>query len=613
MVLAVAYCPGCSASTLLLANRFVLMNDYDWLVLFGTIGLIVGYGSWKTRGSRSMETYLRGDGKLKWWMIGISIMATQASAITFLSTPGQAIEDGMRFLQFYLGLPIAMIIISVTFVPIYYKLNVLTAYEYLESRFDLKTRAFTALLFLILRGLSAGITIFAPSLVLSTVLNWRIEYTTLLIGMMVIIYSVSGGSRAVSLTQRLQLSVVMGGMVLAGIMAYLLLPEGISFGNTVALAGELGKFNMINVLPADVEKLLPEGVTSVDQLSFFQKVDLVLKDRFNIWSGLLASVFLFLSYFGTDQSQVGRYLGGKNLTESRLGLMFNGLLKIPMQFVILFIGVLVFVFYLFNQPPVFHNQVLLGRAMETSGKAELLQLQEEYDQIYQRKQKAVAALIRSIQTEAKDSIKAYRANVLNLQDDEKALREAVKAKIKQVIPLAKTQDRDYIFLNFVLNNLPHGVIGLLLAVMFLAAMSSMAGELSALSSTSAVDVYRRLLVREATPKHYLNASRGFTVLWAMLAMGFAMLAGFSENLIQFVNIIGSLFYGTILGVFITAFYLKRVRGTAVFWAAVLAEGVVLYCYFYTDLAFLLYNIIGCAVVVIAATAFQYLIGKPVNA
>lgn len=613
MVLAVAYCPGCSASTLLLANRFVLMNDYDWLVLFGTIGLIVGYGSWKTRGSRSMETYLRGDGKLKWWMIGISIMATQASAITFLSTPGQAIEDGMRFLQFYLGLPIAMIIISVTFVPIYYKLNVLTAYEYLESRFDLKTRAFTALLFLILRGLSAGITIFAPSLVLSTVLNWRIEYTTLLIGMMVIIYSVSGGSRAVSLTQRLQLSVVMGGMVLAGIMAYLLLPQGISFGNTVALAGELGKFNMINVLPADVEKLLPEGVTSVDQLSFFQKVDLVLKDRFNIWSGLLASVFLFLSYFGTDQSQVGRYLGGKNLTESRLGLMFNGLLKIPMQFVILFIGVLVFVFYLFNQPPVFHNQVLLGRAMETSGKAELLQLQEEYDQIYQRKQKAVAALIRSIQTEAKDSIKAYRANVLNLQDDEKALREAVKAKIKQVIPLAKTQDRDYIFLNFVLNNLPHGVIGLLLAVMFLAAMSSMAGELSALSSTSAVDVYRRLLVREATPKHYLNASRGFTVLWAMLAMGFAMLAGFSENLIQFVNIIGSLFYGTILGVFITAFYLKRVRGTAVFWAAVLAEGVVLYCYFYTDLAFLLYNIIGCAVVVIAATAFQYLIGKPVNA
>jgi Na+/proline symporter len=613
LVLVIACRTGSSTCVLLLANRFVLMNHYDWLVLFGTVSIIVGYGSWKTRGSRSMETYLRGDGKLKWWMIGISIMATQASAITFLSTPGQAIEDGMRFLQFYLGLPFAMIIISVTFVPMFYKLNVLTAYEYLESRFDLKTRAFTALLFLMLRGLSAGITIFAPSLVLSTVLNWRIEYTTLLIGIMVIIYSVTGGSRAVSLTQRLQLSVVMGGMVLAGIIAYRLLPGNISFGDTVAVAGELGKFNMINMLPADAEKLLPEGITSVDQLSFFQKVDLVLKDRFNIWSGMLASVFLFLSYFGTDQSQVGRYLGGKNLTESRLGLMFNGLLKIPMQFIILFIGVLVFVFYLFNQPPVFHNRVLLNRAMETTGRTELLQLQEEYNQVYQRKQKAVAALLRSIQAEAKDSVKVYRATVLRLQDEERAVREAVKAKIKQVIPSAKTQDRDYIFLNFVLGNLPHGVIGLLLAVMFLAAMSSMAGELSALSSTTAVDLYRRLLVREATPKHYLNASRSFTVLWAVLAMVFAMLAGFSENLIQFVNIIGSLFYGTILGVFITAFYMKRVQGTAVFWAAVAAEGVVLYCYFFTDLAFLLYNIIGCVVVVLASAGFQYLAGKPVKA
>lgn len=588
------------------------MNSIDWLVLFGTIALIVAYGSWKTQGSKSMETYLRGDGKLKWWMIGISIMATQASAITFLSTPGQAIEDGMRFLQFYLGLPIAMIIISVTFVPIYYKLNVLTAYEYLETRFDLKTRSLTALLFLVLRGLSAGITIFAPSLVLSTVLNWRIEYTTLLIGVMVIIYSVTGGSKAVSLTQRMQLSVVMGGMVLAGIIAYSLLPSTLSFSETMSVAGELGKFNMINVLPAGVDRMLPEGVTSVDELTFLQKVDLVLKDRFNIWSGLLASVFLFLSYFGTDQSQVGRYLGGRNLTESRLGLMFNGLLKIPMQFVILFIGVLVFVFYLFNQPPVFHNQVLLKRAMETGSRQQIIDLQAEYDRIYQQKQTAINGLITSIRSNNKDSIRILKENVMRIQDDEKAVRDAVKATIKDAIPSAKTQDRDYIFLNFVLTNLPHGIVGLLLAVMFLAAMSSMAGELSALSSTTAVDIYRRLLVKNASPEHYLKASRGFTVLWALLAMAFAMLAGFSENLIQFVNIVGSLFYGTILGVFITAFYFKRVQGTAVFWAACMAEGVVLYCYFFTDLAFLLYNIIGCAVVLILASGLQYLVGKKVT-
>lgn len=612
MVLAVACRAGGAGSSFLLANRFICMNALDWLVLFGTIGVIVAYGAWKTRGSKSMETYLRGDGKLKWWMIGISIMATQASAITFLSTPGQAIEDGMRFLQFYLGLPLAMIIISATFVPMYYKLNVLTAYEYLESRFDLKTRSFTALLFLILRGLSAGITIFAPSLVLSTVLNWRIEYTTLLIGVMVIVYSVTGGSHAVSLTQRMQLSVVMGGMLLAGIIAYSLLPAGISFGNTMAIAGELGKFNMINILPADADKLLPEGVTSVDELTFFQKVDLVLKDRFNIWSGLLASVFLFLSYFGTDQSQVGRYLGGRNLTESRLGLMFNGLLKIPMQFIILFIGVLVFVFYLFNQPPVFHNQVLMKQALETESREELVQLQSDYTDIYRQKQQAVYALAEAIRAGQPDSVELHKKMVLQFQDQEKVIHEAVKTKIKEAIPSAKTQDRDYIFLNFVLNNLPHGIIGLLLAVMFLAAMSSMAGELSALSSTTAVDIYRRSLVKNASPEHYLMASRAFTVLWAMLAMTFAMLAGFSENLIQFVNIIGSLFYGTILGVFVTAFYLKRVQGTAVFWAACIAEGVVLYCYFFTDLAFLLYNIIGCLVVLAAATVLQYVTGSNIK-
>jgi Na+/proline symporter len=554
------------------------MSTLDWIILFGTILTIVIYGTIKTRGNKTMEGYLKSD-DLKWWMIGISIMATQASAITFLSTPGQAIEDGMRFLQFYFGLPIAMVIISVTFVPIYYKLNVFTAYEYLESRFDLKTRSLTAFLFLVLRGLSAGITLFAPSLVLSTILGWSITATTVLIGVMVIIYCVSGGSRAVSLTQRMQLSVVMGGMILAGILAFTLLPDHVSFGDTVQIAGELGKFNLVD-------------------LNFNPN------ERYNIWSGLIAGTFLFLSYFGTDQSQVGRYLGGKSLTESRLGLMFNGLLKIPMQFLILFIGVLVFVFYLFNQPPVFHNQVLMTKALATEKGAELKELEQEYDHLYSHKKEAVDQLVEAIHAEDNEAIVKSREEVLNWQESEKQLRVSVKEKIGEALPMAKTQDRDYIFLNFVLNNLPHGVIGLLLAVMFLAAMSSMAGELSALSSTTAVDIYRRSVNKRASPEHYLKISQVFTILWAVIAIVFAMLASFAENLIQFVNIVGSLFYGTILGVFLTAFYVKRVQGTAVFWAAIIAELAVLYCYFFTDLAFLLYNIIGCASVVVIGLLLQ---------
>lgn len=583
------------------------MNFIDWLVLFFTLAAIVGYGVFKTRGSRSMEVYLRGDGTLKWWMIGISIMATQASAITFLSTPGQAIEDGMRFIQFYFGLPLAMIVISAFFVPVYYKLNVLTAYEYLEQRFDLKTRVLTAFLFLMLRGLSAGITIFAPSLVLSTVLRWPVEAATLLIGGLVMIYSVSGGSKAVSLTQRLQLTIVMSGMLLAGIIAYSLLPDNLDFLDTVKMAGHLGKLNMINFLPADAEQHLPAGVSSVDQLTWLQKVDLVLKDRFNIWSGLIASVFLFLSYFGTDQSQVGRYLGGKNLTESRLGLMFNGLLKIPMQFIILFIGVLVFVFYLFHQPPVYHNQVLYERALNTSARSQFMLLEKKYDSLFQLKQQAVTTLLRAIENNNEVEIDRSRQLVKRLEWQEKQLRADVKTEISRVLPNAKVQDRDYIFLNFVLNHLPHGVIGLLLAVMFLAAMSSVAGELSALSSTTSVDFYRRLFRKDASARHYLLASRGFSVLWTVLAVIFAILASFAENLIQFVNIVGSLFYGTILGVFITAFFIRYVKGTAVFLAALVAELIVLYCYRFTEIAFLLYNIIGCAAVVMLGVILQWLI------
>ena len=371
----------------------------------------------------------------------------------------------------------------------------------------------------------------------------------------------------------------MSGMILAGILAYSMLPDHISFGDTVQIAGELGKLNLVSI-------------------------DFSLSDRFNIWSGLIAGTFLFLSYFGTDQSQVARYLGGKSVTESRLGLMFNGLLKIPMQFMILFIGVLVFVFYLFNQPPVFHNQVLKEQALKTAQADSIQLLEKKYDALYTEKRKAVDELVTAIQANNETKINDSKQSVLAIQEKEKQVRSDVKASISQAIPGAKTQDRDYIFLNFVLTYLPHGIIGLLLAVMFSAAMSSMAGELNALSSTTTVDIYKRSVKKEADPLHYVKASRWFTVIWAMLAMLFAMLATFAENLIQFVNIVGSLFYGTILGIFLTAFYLKKVKGTAVFSAALIAEVVVFYCFFYTDIAFLLYNIIGCAVVMVLAVLIQ---------
>lgn len=554
------------------------MNVIDWIVLFGAIIFIVSYGTWKTRKNNSMESYLKGDNSMKWWMIGVSIMATQASAVTFLSTPGQAIEDGMRFLQFYFGLPLAMIIISIVIVPIYYKLKVYTAYEYLETRFDLKTRLLAAIIFLMLRGLSVGITLYAPAIVLSTLLGWPISVTTLLIGILVIVYVTVGGSQAVSLTQRQQMAIIMSGMILAGILAFTMLPSEISFGDTVSLAGELGKFNLVNL-------------------------NFNLTDRYNIWSGLIAGTFLFLAYFGTDQSQVARYLGGKSVTESRLGLMFNGLLKIPMQFIILFIGVLVFVFYLFNQAPVFHNQVLKERALQTEQKDKLLELDNSYQQIFNQKKEKVNEMVNGIHAGA--NVDESREAWLQLDKNERAIREEVRKTIGDAVPGAKTKDLDYIFLNFVLTHLPHGIVGLLMAVIFCAAMSSMAGELSALSSTTTVDIYKRTLKSDSSPKHYVTATRLFTVLWAGVAIVFAMmLGGFKENLIQFVNIIGSLFYGTLLGIFLTAFFVKHVKGTAVFCAALIAEGAILYCYSYTDIAFLLYNLIGCSIVIILSLAIQ---------
>lgn len=559
------------------------MTSLDWIVLFGTLALIVGYGVWKTRGKQDMQGYLLGNKSLPWWNVGLSIMATQASAITFLSTPGQAYEDGMRFLQFYFGLPLAMIILSVTAVPLYHKLKVFTAYEYLETRFDLRVRSLAAFFFLCLRGLSVGITIYAPSLILSTILDWNITLTTILIGTLVMVYVTSGGTQAVSLTQKYQLTIVMGGMLVAGGIAFTKIPDSISFGDTFNLAGELGKLNLINL-------------------------NFDLSDRYNIWTGLLGGLFLFLSYFGADQSQVGRYLGAKNISESRLGLIFNGLLKIPMQFIILYIGILVFVFYQFVMPPVFHNTTLLKQAR---GSEQFQQLEEDYAIVHNQKAITTTNLVKAIQAEDQAAIETSKADWEKLNETERVLRKEAKTQIAATVPGANTLDKDYVFINFVMTYLPHGLIGLLMAVIFLAAMSSMAGELNSLASTTTVDIYKRSIKSNATESHYVKYSKGFTIMWAIFAMGYANMANQAENLIQLVNILGSLFYGTILGIFLSAFYIKYIKSTAVFYAAIIAEATILYLYFFEReaVAFLHYNYIGCGIVVILALGIQFVSNK----
>ncbi|MFN7749111.1 MAG: sodium:solute symporter [Cyclobacteriaceae bacterium] len=579
------------------------MNTLDWLVMFGTLALIVAYGTWKSRGSQNIEAFLLGNKTLPWWMVCLSIMATQASAITFLSTPGQAYEDGMRFLQFYFGLPLAMIILSITAVPLYHKLKVFTAYEYLETRFDLKVRTLTAFFFLMLRGLSVGITIYAPSLILSTILGWNINATTLMIGLLVMVYTVSGGTKAVSLTQKYQLTIIMSGMVLTGAIAFYHLPEGIGFMDTFRLAGETGKMNLVTIIP--------DAVTQNPELGMWERVKLTLADRYNLISGLLGGLFLFLSYFGADQSQVGRYLGGSSVRESRLGLIFNGLLKIPMQFVILYIGILVFLFYQFNQAPLLHN-VHLKQKAEQAG-AQFGDAQRAYDSLYIARHQKMVQLNEAIQSNDASSVDAIRPEIHDLQQHERALRQRVKQQVAATLNIreADSQDKDYVFINFVMSYLPHGIIGLLMAVVFSAAMSSSAGEMNALASTTTVDIYRRSINRHAEPLHYLKVSRWLTAGWAVFAMIFASLANQAENLIQFVNIIGSLFYGTILGVFLSAFYIKYLKATPVFIGAVVAELFILYLYFFQReaVAFLHYNYIGCLVVIGVAFLVQMLLPK----
>ncbi len=555
------------------------MSALDWLVLFGTLSAIVGYGIWKTRHPQGSATFMHGGYADNWATIGLSVMATQASAITFLSTPGQAYTDGMRFLQFYFGLPLAMVVLSIAFVPRFYGLRVVTAYEYLETRFDRKTRQLAAFLFLVQRGLSAGITIYAPAIVLSTVLGWSLGLTCVSIGALVILYTVSGGTRAVSQTQKHQMVVMMGGMVVAFVVVVMRLPPGLSFGRAVGLAGTLGKMNVVDF-------------------------SLGLGSRYTFWSGITGGFFLAMSYFGTDQSQVQRYLSGRSITESRLGLLFNGLFKIPMQFLILFVGVMVFVFHQFQPAPIFFNQAALDAARRSPHAGELRALEDKQAALFTRKQAALARLEAALDQHDDAAERAAADGVRAMESETQVVRNQAHAVIASALPRDPGSDTDYIFISFVMRNLPRGLVGLLLAVILCAAMSSTASELTALGATSVVDFYRRSFRPDASDRHYLRVAQLFTAAWGVLAVLFAAFASMVDNLIQAVNILGSLFYGTILGLFLVAFFFARVGSTAVFIAALLSETVVIVVWLTTGVGFLWFNVIGCAIVIAAALALS---------
>ena len=561
------------------------MRPLDWLVLIGSIVSIVIYGVWKGRGSKNIKGYLLSNNDMRWYTIALSIMATQASAITFLSTPGQAYVDGMSFVQFYLGLPIAMVILSVTAVPLYHKLKVYTAYEYLESKFDLKTRALAAILFLIQRGLAAGLTIYAPSIILSVLLGWNIYWTNLIIGGLVIIYTASGGSKAVGWTQFQQMIIITLGMASAFFMIIHLIPHDVSFVDSVKVAGKLGKLNAID-------------------FSFN------LDNKYSFWSGIIGGLFLQMSYFGTDQSQVQRYLTGESVTQSRLGLLTNGLVKVPMQFGILFIGAMLFVFYQFTAPPLYFNPVETAKVKQSAYSGDYQRLEDRYKELFSTKKLQLNNLVSAMDDNANaNNTDKIEAELQSTREEIKGIRESAVDLIKKADPSSDGNDTNYIFLSFVLAFLPAGVVGLVLAAVLAASMSSTSSEINSLASTSIIDIYKRMIKKEASDRHYLIVSKLATVFWGLFAIAFAEFASNLGSLIEAVNILGSLFYGTILGIFLLAFYFKKVTGTATFYAALIAEVGVLYCYFFTEISFLWYNVVGCCLVIIIALLFSRFMGN----
>lgn len=568
-------------------NPFSLffMQTIDWIVLLGTLAFVVFYGVWKSRNVGTSENFLAGKHDLPWWTIGLSIMATQASAITFLSTPGQGFSDGMQFVQYYFGMPIAMIFLCIFVLPVYYRLRVTTAYEYLEQRFDLRMRALTAGLFLIQRGMAAAISIYAPSIILSAVFGWNLALTNFMMCVFVVIYTTTGGSKAVSKTQELQMTIMLSGLVLAFILVLKKLPDGVGLTEAWQIAGATGK-------------------TQVLDWSFHWE------DRYNVWSGILGATFLFLSYFGTDQSQVGRYLSGKSLRESRFGLLFNGFVKIPMQFLVLSVGVMVFVFYQYTKPPLYFNQANRAKVEGTAQEAGFERLEAHADSLFLQKQSVLKDLTTGLKAGDKALADKAQTELQSLENQRTGLRNEAEALVKQAAPGVDPKDKDFIFIDFILNHIPAGLIGLMIAMIFCASWSTTASEISALTATSVSDIYRRMFVPGRDDHHYFRVSKIATVIWGGIITIFAIYFELFDNLIQAVNMIGSLFYGTILGIFFTAFFLKKVGGQAVFWAAVVTQSVIAYLFFGVSKdPFLWYNPLGCGLVMGLSLIFERVLIK----
>ena len=562
----------------------------DWSILISTLAFIVGYGVWKTKGSKNVNDYVLGGNEANWTTVGLSVMATQASAITFLSTPGQAFHDGMGFVQFYFGLPLAMVIICIVFVPLYHKLKVYTAYEFLESRFDVKTRTLAAILFLIQRGLAAGITIYAPSIILSAVLGWDLLTLNIIIGTIVTIYTVSGGTKAVNVTQKQQMFIIMLGMFAAFFFILGYLPTDITFSKALKIAGASGKLDMVDC--------------SFDTCR-----------GYTFWNGITGGVFLFLAYCGTDQSQVQRYLSGKSVRESQLGLIFNGIFKIPMQFFILLVGVLVFVFYQYNPSPLNFNPAATSAVLNSNYAEDYLLLEKAHDELAIEKKIAQVKYSTALDIKEYDATIDAKQHIIDVNDKDKKNRLAAKAVIKQADSSIETNDKDYVFIHFILNYLPKGLIGLLLAVMLPARMSSTASELNALGTITALDIFKRHTDKnnEKPQEFYVSVSKWFTLLWGIVAIGIACVTNLFDNLIQLVNIIGSIFYGNVLGIFLLAFFFKFVKGNAVFIGAIITQLLVFatyYLFIYSlpdgeeKISYLLLNLIGCVLVITITMLLQ---------
>ena len=558
------------------------MNVVDWIVLLATIVGIAAYGSWRTRHVRSLNTYLRGSTSTGWGTIGLSVMATQASAITYLSIPGQGFESGIGFVQNYFGLPLALIIVCAVFLPMYRRLNVYTAYQFLGERFDEKTRLLGAGLFLLQRGLATGVTIYAPAIIVSTVLGWPLDPVIVATGLLVIVYTVTGGSEAVALTHRWQMAVIAAGMLTAVILLILRLPDGLHFAGSVAAAGALGKLQAVDF--------------SLDP-----------SRRYTVWTGLFGGLFLSLSYLGTDQSQVQSYIGGSSLREGRLGLMFNAMLKIPMQFVILMVGALLFVFYQFTPHPVFFNQTEWRRHAQDS---RFQAIETEHAQALAQSQSAIRAWVQARASDDAARQATARAAMVAASDRAQAIRAEARAALLEADPRAKVKDSDYVFITFIVTHLPHGAVGLLVAVMFSAALSSKASELAALGTTTTIDFWRHFRpLAAADEARNMRVARRFTALWGIFAVLFALFAGFAENLIEAINILGSIFYGVLLGLFLVAFFLRHVGGSAVFFAAIAAQTLVIVMYFSLNIGYLWYNLIGCAACIVLSLALQVILPR----